>query len=224
MIIGLVGFAGSGKGTVADMLVKKHKFNKLAFADSVKDATAAIFGWPRHLLEGDTDESREFREKIDDFWSARLKREVTPRWALQIMGTEAGRNSFHESIWIYATEARMAVHENVVLADVRFPNEVKFIRDRGGFVIRVIRGDDPDWFETALMQNTLSYRSFILDSNKKTMEEIFPEIHNSEWAWIGTEFDYIIYNNGPKSELEANVNCMIKAFTGPRNTDIMKAS
>jgi ABC-type oligopeptide transport system ATPase subunit len=59
MIIGIVGFAGSGKGTVGDILVNDHDFTKLSFADAVKDATSAIFGWPRHLLEGDTNESRQ---------------------------------------------------------------------------------------------------------------------------------------------------------------------
>ena len=52
MIIGLLGFAGSGKGTVADILVSKG-FKKESFADPVKDAVAAIFGWERSLLEGD---------------------------------------------------------------------------------------------------------------------------------------------------------------------------
>ena len=72
MIIGLIGFIGSGKGTAADILVKNHYFNKLSFADAVKDATSAIFGWPRHLLEGDTDESRAWREQKDERWSERV--------------------------------------------------------------------------------------------------------------------------------------------------------
>ena len=41
MIIGVVGFIGSGKGTVADILVEKHGFVKLSFADAVKDASLA---------------------------------------------------------------------------------------------------------------------------------------------------------------------------------------
>ena len=209
MLIGVIGFAGSGKGTISDILCQDHDFIKLAFADSVKDATAVVFGWPRHLLEGDTDESRNFREKTDDFWSARLGRNVTPRWALQIMGTEAGRNAFHESIWIYATEAKMNKVKNVVLADVRFPNEIKFIRDKGGFIIRVVRGDDPEWYSTAYDH---------MKNDKYDMHIKYPNVHVSEWAWIGTDFDYVIYNNGPKSELEANVKYMLKAFTGPRNS------
>jgi hypothetical protein len=216
MLIGICGFAGSGKGTVADALVRKHKFHKLAFADSVKDATAAIFGWPRHLLEGDTDESRDFREKRDDFWSARLKKNVTPRWALQIMGTEAGRNAFHESIWIYATEARMASLKDVVIPDVRFPNEVKFIRDRGGFIVRVMRGDEPEWYETALLNNSVPEDDeWMYYDRGELMENKYPQIHNSEWAWIGTPFDYVIYNNSTVPELEANVKYCLTSFSGP---------
>lgn len=212
MLIGVIGFAGSGKGTISDILCQDHDFIKLAFADSVKDATAVVFGWPRHLLEGDTDESRNFREKTDDFWSARLGRNVTPRWALQIMGTEAGRNTFHESIWIYATEAKMNKIKNVVLADVRFPNEIKFIRDKGGFIVRVVRGDDPEWYSTAYDH---------MKNDKYDMHIKYPNVHVSEWAWIGTDFDYVIYNNGPKSELEANIKYMLKTFTGPRTSAIM---
>ena len=58
MIIGICGLIGSGKGTVADILEQEHGFIKVSFADSLKDAVAAVFGWPRSLLEGDTEESR----------------------------------------------------------------------------------------------------------------------------------------------------------------------
>ena len=51
MIIGLVGFIGAGKGTVADLLVERHDFTKESYANSVKDACATIFGWDRAMLE-----------------------------------------------------------------------------------------------------------------------------------------------------------------------------
>ena len=44
MILGLVGFAGSGKGTIGDLLVKNHGYKTESFAKSVKDAAAVIFG------------------------------------------------------------------------------------------------------------------------------------------------------------------------------------
>jgi len=106
MIIGVVGFLGSGKGTVGDMLIQDHHYYRLSFADGVKDAVSVIFGWPRELLEGDTDASRAFREMPDVFWRERFGYEVTPRYMLQLMGTEAGRDVFqlrHMDLFIRKT-------------------------------------------------------------------------------------------------------------------------
>jgi hypothetical protein len=61
MIVGLLGFIGSGKGTAGDIL-KDLGFTPVSFAKGVKDVTAEMFGWPRHLLEGDTQHSRDWRE------------------------------------------------------------------------------------------------------------------------------------------------------------------
>ena len=56
-IIGIAGLIGSGKDTVANHLINEHNFQRIKFADKLKDGVAAIFDWPRDLLEGDTDES-----------------------------------------------------------------------------------------------------------------------------------------------------------------------
>ena len=116
MIVGLVGFIGSGKGTVADLLVSNHGFIKESFANSVKDAVSAVFGWDRILLEGDTTESRVWREKPDQFWSKKLGKEFSPRLALQLMGTEAGRDVFHTDIWVHTVERRCSPNKNYVIA------------------------------------------------------------------------------------------------------------
>lgn len=205
MLIGLLGFAGSGKGTVADILVKDHNFTKISFADALKDSVAIIFGWERHLLEGDTDESREFRETIDPWWSARFNYNVTPRYMLQLMGTEAGRNAFHLDIWIHTVARRMMNHENVVIADVRFPNEFQFVRESGGFNVRVVRGEEPEWYDLAWRANK--------EKNTDLMSE--HHIHYSEWAWIGQQMNYQISNNGSLAMLEADVKHLLKVFTGP---------
>ena len=211
MIIGIVGFAGSGKGTVGDILVNDHDFTKLSFADAVKDATSAIFGWPRHLLEGDTDESRKFRETKDEFWSARLGRDFIPRLAMQLMGTEAGRNVFHQNLWVDVVERRIRqlqednLDHKFVIPDVRFPNEIEAIRKWGGFVVRIVRGNEPEWYEAAER------------ANKEGITELMSKhcVHYSEWAWIGQQFNYQISNNSTVSMLEADVNHMLRVMTGP---------
>lgn len=206
MIIGTIGFIGSGKGTVADILVEKKGFTKLAFADAVKDATAAIFGWPRALLEGDTEESRKFRETRDEWWSEKTGKYITPRYMLQLMGTEAGRDVFHQDLWILALEKKLGMYKDVVISDVRFPNEIAFIQRMGGFVVRVKRGNDPDWYDTALRAN--------LEGNTDLMTD--HPIHYSEWAWIGTPSDYQLDNISTKSSLEGDIEHMLKVFTGPQ--------
>ena len=78
MIVGICGLIGSGKGTVADILVEQG-FTKVSFADKLKDGVATIFGWDRAMLEGDTNESREWREQVDEFWTKETGRTITPR-------------------------------------------------------------------------------------------------------------------------------------------------
>ena len=208
MLIGLVGFIGSGKGTVSDILQRKKGFHKISFADSLKDAVAAVFGWPRHLLEGDTVESRAFRETVDEFWSSKLEKDITPRWVLQNVGTEVFRNGFHDNIWIYSVERKLQEnrHRNIVVSDVRFPNEIEAIRKNGGHIVRVIRGPDPEWYETA-------YHNMI--NQKYDMYNKYPNVHVSEWAWIGQVFDYHLYNDASVELLESNINQCLTAFTGP---------
>lgn len=205
-----MGFAGSGKGTISDLLVDKYQYKKMALADPVKDATAVIFGWDRALLEGDTEESRTFREAPDEFWSERFGFKVTPRWALQKMGTEGGRDTFHDSLWVTALERRIN-SDNVVVTDVRFPNEIKKIKSLGGYIVRVRRGKEPEWYDTAYNQN-INFENKIISIDE--MKVYHPEIHISEWAWIGQPMDYVIHNNGTLNELETNLTYMMKVFNG----------
>ena len=220
MIIGTIGFIGCGKGTVADILVEKKGFTKLAFADAVKDATAAIFGWPRALLEGDTEESRNFRETRDEWWSEKTGKYITPRYMLQLMGTEAGRDVFHPDLWILALEKKLGMYQNVVISDVRFPNEIAFIQRMGGFVVRVKRGEDPEWYDMAKAANDPQF----LHAPEAHDEMINKyKIHYSEWAWIGCPTDYHLDNISTKSSLEGDVEHMIKVFTGPQKPAILAA-
>jgi hypothetical protein len=189
MIIGICGFIGSGKDTVADYLVNFHEFRRESFANTLKDAVAAVFGWDRTLLEGRTKEAREWREQVDPWWAERLAMPtLTPRWVLQYWGTEVCRKSFHDDIWIASLENKLRnSKDNVVISDCRFPNEIQSIRDAGGKIVWVQRGNLPDWYQTAVDANA--------GHNYAVQDLKMRKIHASETAWVGTDFDTIIDNN-----------------------------
>jgi hypothetical protein len=204
MIIGFVGLIGSGKDTAADYLVNFHGFRRDSFAATLKDAVSAVFGWDRLMLEGRTAESRAWREQVDTWWAQRLNMpHLTPRWILQHWGTDVLRNHFNDDIWIASLEHKLQRStDNVVISDVRFPNEIKTIRRAGGYIYWIQRGELPPWYECALTENTThEYDQWLLQDAHKLMEQSWPQVHNSEWAWVGQSFDAVIDNNHSVDEL-----------------------
>jgi hypothetical protein len=123
---------------------------------------------------------------------------TTPRLLMQLLGTEAGREIIHPNIWVNALfadykpvgdnllegEVRKVRKEDLIypswiITDVRFPNEAKAIKDRGGILIRVerdyaLRGGPED-------PKTQHYSETALDKYK--------------------EWDYVIVNDGTIEEL-----------------------
>lgn len=205
-IIGVLGFIGSGKGAVSDILVSDYGFRKDSFATSLKDGCAVMFDWPRDLLEGDTDESREWREQVDEWWGDRLGIEhFTPRLALQYIGTEVLRTHFHNDFWLLTLQNRYhkLQNKNVVIPDVRFPNEIKMLRNIGGELIWVKRGKTPVWFDVAVLANRGDEDAY------RDMRESFPHAHHSEWAWVGAPVNHVISNDGSLDDLKDRLRQII---------------
>jgi hypothetical protein len=202
MIIGITGLISSGKGTVADILVEEHNFIKLSFADKLKDGVASVFGWNRDMLEGDSLESREWRETVDEFWTKETGREITPRLVLQEFGTDCMRNGFYQGIWVSLLKQEILNNSqnNYIIPDVRFKNEIKVIKDIGGQVWNVRRGELPDWWEYAIQDNN--------NPDSSLMKDNHPEIHQSEWKWIDSDnlFDKILYNDDSIKALYSKVS------------------
>jgi hypothetical protein len=199
MIVGFTGFISSGKDTAADYLCNMHGFRRDSFANSLKDAVANVFGWDRILLEGRTKEAREWREQKDEWWSERLGKDITPRWILQYWGTEVCRQGFHDDIWIASLEHRLLkTKDDVVISDVRFPNELLAIKRAGGKVIRIVRGEDPEWYEDAKLANAGDH---VVGSALARARMRNRGIHSSEWAWIGNHIDFEIDNNNSMDNL-----------------------
>lgn len=207
MILGITGFIGSGKDTIADYLCTEHGFKRLSFAESLKDAVSAIFGWRRDLLEGVTNSSRVWREERDDWWSERLGMEITPRRVLQYWGTEVCRNGFHQDIWVASLENRLRqAEDSIVITDCRFANEVRAIKNAGGITMRVSRGRQPEWYNVAADLNRgpghigWAIAKDVLNKHG---------VHASEYSSVGLQYDYMVDNNGTIDELYQKINDLV---------------
>lgn len=208
MIVGFVGLIGSGKNTAADYLVDVHHFRQESFASTLKDAISVIFGWDRELLEGKTKESRKWRDQIDTWWALRLGiPQLTPRWVMQNIGTDVMRNHFHDDIWIASLENKLRkTADNIVITDVRFPNEIKAIKNAGGMVVRIKRGPDPDWMFHAKNYNAgPSCIGWAI--GKARLAEL--GIHESEYRWAGCEIDHEIYNDTTVEDLHQQIHAFL---------------
>ena len=210
MIIGICGFIGSGKDTIADYLTNFHGFRRESFANTLKDAVAQVFGWDRTMLEGRTKQAREWREQIDPWWAERLNMpNLTPRWVLQYWGTEVCRRAFHDDIWIASLENKLRnSKDDIVISDCRFPNEIASIKNAGGIVVRVVRGEEPEWYNSAVSFNKGPERNSSWALSKAELDK--HKIHASETAWVGTKFDAVLDNNRTIDDLFEQVKGLVQ--------------
>lgn len=181
IIIGLMGKAKSGKDTacygIEDRIRQyegnkkvafKRKVHRIAFADPIREI-GKMFGF--------TDEQMGVQELKETFvhpiWG------ITPRQFMQRVGSDMFRNNLHTDCWVQLAGIRInkIINESkiddgltcddigklprdiIIITDVRFPNEVKFIESIGGHIVKIDRpsnntGDGSSWkqheSETAL--------------------------------------------------------------------------
>lgn len=210
-LISLVGSSGSGKNSVADILKASYNFHMLSFGGCLKDAVAAIFNWDRTLLEGDTQESRAWRETIQVWWADKLDIPgFTPRMALQLFGTDVVRNNFHPDIWLLNIQGKirdLGPDANIVITDARFPNEMNMTTALGGQIWRVKRGENPAWWDAQLRRSA----AFVPGSYEHDIEtaesdiDILAKVHESERAWVRADYDCTVENNGSLDDLRYKI-------------------
>lgn len=218
MIIGVTGqcidslgrkrIAGAGKDVVAKHLVDIYSFISLAWADPLKRFCQEVYGFPDEALWGESDA----RILPDERYPRPSGSFLTPRFALQSLGTDWGRNCYINT-WVdygirtakkilsgqYYTPKNGLMAYNpdggakirgVVFSDVRFMNELNAIKEAGGKVVRIKR------------QMTTPY-------DEKAMNLL----HNSETELPNTSddiFDYILDNSGTLDELMAKIDNMVE--------------
>jgi len=131
MIIGLSGYAQSGKDTVAKYLVENRGFERVAFADPIRDFLLEV----NPILEN----GLHLTSVVDEFgWELAKKKEEVRR-LLQATGV-AARKHVDQDLWVIAALRKMGdVDKQYVVTDVRFQNEASIIRMSGGQIWRVER-------------------------------------------------------------------------------------
>jgi hypothetical protein len=143
-IIGLSGYARSGKDEAASVLVEEFGFIRVAFADKLREFLYALnpLVYPSFNQYGDHSGFIYVQDVIDKYgWGGYKETHFGPeiRRLLQRLGTEAGRNTMWDSIWIDAAFTGLPEDAKVVVTDARFPNEAEAIKSRGGGVVRINR-------------------------------------------------------------------------------------
>lgn len=174
MIIGLSGYARSGKDTVAELLVLNYGFKRVAFADGIRQALLTL----NPILH----DGMRLNEVVQMYgWEvAKSKDEV--RRLLQVLGTEVGRQQIHEDIWVWRLFNSIDADERIVIPDVRFPNEARMIESQGGEVWRINRHNHNavnDHISEHALDNHMFKRAIYNDGTLDDLaDEIFMLMHN----------------------------------------------
>lgn len=132
-IIGLVGYARTGKDTVAQTLIEEYGFERVSFADPIRDAVYTLNPYV-------TEAGLRLRNLVDMLgWDAVKVQYPEVRRLLQVFGTEVAREQWSDSFWIDLGFSKMKRNGRYVITDVRFPNEADAVYENGGVLWRVNR-------------------------------------------------------------------------------------
>lgn len=178
-IIALSGFARSGKDEAAQALVEEG-FIQVAFADKLREMLYALNPIVEQSWHVGTDleiypDTLFVQDVIDRYgWGGyketRYGSEI--RRLLQRLGTEAGRQTLWDSIWIDAALTGLPENAKVVVSDARFYNEFDAVRKRGGRVWRIERPGVGPANDHASEMEAIDYPHFELTlNNDGTLED-----------------------------------------------------
>lgn len=190
-IVALSAFARAGKDEAAKVLVEEYGFVQVAFADKLREMIYAINPIVKvnfrpimtHSLEPDHFiEKWHVQDVIDKYgWGGYKETEFADeiRRLLQRLGTEGGRQTLWDSIWIDAALTGLPTDAKVVVSDARFFNEFDAVRERGGQVWRVEREGVGPLNDHPSETEAISYPHFELTIfNNGTLEEYKDQVRN----------------------------------------------
>ena len=172
MIIGLSGYARSGKDEVAKILVQEYGYERVAFADAI-----------RHLLYEmnpiviNDDVVSNLKDLVDELGWDDTKKDPEVRLLLQDLGVGA-RKIIGEDVWVTTALRYVASGSKIVVTDVRFPNEAKAIRELDGQMWRITRSG-VSAVNNHISENAMDeYKFDQILKNEGTLDELHELVRN----------------------------------------------
>ena len=172
MIVALCGKRRVGKDTAAEHLTRVHGMAHVKVAQNLKDACEVMFGFTKEQMEHEKD-------VVDDRW------EVTPRQVMQFLGTDMMQFKIQElfpsmgrMFWIRSMFMNMPRNRDIVISDIRFLHEVKELRKRGAYIIKIHKTNN-------------------------NMSDVDAHVSETETELI--EADFVINNNGSIADLHRGI-------------------
>ena len=171
MIIGLSGYARSGKDEVAKILVEDYGYERVAFADAIRDLLYAANPVVNGL-------ANDIQHAVDHRGWDEIKKVPAVRMLLQNLGVGA-REVLDESVWIVAALRKLNdINQDYVITDVRFENEAEMIKSLGGVLWR-IRRHGVSAVNEHISENKLDgYKVDTILKNEGTLEDLRKMVHN----------------------------------------------
>jgi len=165
MIIGLTGYARSGKDTVANILVKNYGFKRVAFADPIRKL---LYETNPVVKDGDY----RLQGVVDGYgWDVAKTAFPEVRRLLQDLGVGA-RQVFGEDFWVERSLSSIFEHENAVITDVRFINEAEMVKHQDGQIWRIKRMGVAAVNEHVSEQEMDGYKVDQIFANNGTLEDL----------------------------------------------------
>lgn len=199
-------FPRCGKTTAADYLCKKYGFQRIAFADALRRIAKVL------LMEvGYTHIQAEYYLNVGKSEELSYLEGITPRYLLQKLGTEFGRNLIDDAIWLKAfdnnciqiaeqgSERKEGIR--LVCDDMRFPNEFEYAEAVGGTTVWINRkAAVPPKPPAPAILDALAHKVPIL---RPLVRRFFSYYHASNNALKGREreFDFVVHNDAEVSDL-----------------------
>jgi hypothetical protein len=163
MIICISGWKHSGKDSSAEILIKEKGFERLAFADALKDKVSEDYSIPRHFLDSQVlkesplfslpvEPKDKFSEMITAFMAKEFRNHTgklaaegeqaywTPR-ALAILEGSVKR-SVNSKYWVDRTLGKVDKSQNYVITDLRYRSEAELVKafcKNNGIELKIVR-------------------------------------------------------------------------------------